>query len=530
MTKFYSIAALVFILLGLIAYANILNTFFLSDDFELVNLVRTGGPFGVWTHTGNGFFRPLISLSLFLDYRFYGLNPFGFHLTNVVLHALNAVLVSIVATLTYPLYQKRVASRIISIFVGLAFLVFPSHTEAVSWISGRTDVIATFFCLVSLVAYLVYDRHGRFFYLGLSLLAFLGALLSKESVITFPFVLIGYVLSKKVIESKIQPGFSKARWMLLYFFVLGIYFLARYISIGSFIGGYGHQVHLNFDILHLLRSLNFFLLRTVLPAMSAEVWDVIFDVQKVVLIPLIGIGVGSILIAKKARLSVDTLKSSLFFLFAFLVSLVPVLNLGISGNVMRERLLYWPSVFSILWIVYVVACFVGARKAWPIVMIGILSFGQILLYHSNENWRKAARIAQSIVHSMSIIEKDNSLVILNLPDNHRGAYVFRNGIEHVLPLFYDLTDLDVVVVSRHSVYDLSDRVSVAKINPNSYSVALLNPQSQFMSNTPAVVSTGPFVWGEIQDFGPNSYIWNFSVKARPHILLAYSDGQLIPVQ
>lgn len=524
MTKFYSITALVFILLGLIAYANILDAFFLSDDFELVNLVRTGGPFGVWTHAVSGFFRPLISLSLFLDYRFYGLNPFGFHLTNVVLHALNAVLVSIVATLTYPLYQKRVASRIIAIFVGLAFLVFPSHTEAVSWISGRTDVIATFFCLVSLVAYLVYDRHGRFFYLGLSLLAFLGALLSKESVITFPFVLIGYVLSKQLLGSEMRSELCKARWILSHFFVLGIYFLARYISIGSFIGGYGHQVHLNFDVLHLLRSLNFFLLRAVLPAMSTEVWDVIFDVQKIVLIPLIGIGVGSILIAKKARLSVDNLKSSLFFLFAFLVSLVPVLNLGISGNVMRERLLYWPSVFSTLWIVYVVACFVGARKAWSIVMIITLSFGQILLYHSNENWRKAAKITESIVHDLSSIKTDDPLIILNLPDNYRGAYILRNGIEHVLPLFYDLTDLDVVVISYHDVHDPSDRVSCVQIAPNLYQVELLNPAAQF---TP----TGPTIhhaYFTVRDLGPGGY--NLSLTGdEPQTLLMYSASQLVVV-
>src|ERR1700682_3702732 len=133
-----------FVLAGLVAYSNILNSYFISDDFSQIGKVLSGDLSVVWGKAQGGFFRPLFILSYLIDTRIWGARPFGFHITNVALHSLNAFLtfklsLRLVKGLSVT-EQTRIA---ISIGAGTLFLLHPSHTEAVSWISGRADLIAT---------------------------------------------------------------------------------------------------------------------------------------------------------------------------------------------------------------------------------------------------------------------------------------------------------------------------------------------------------------------------------------------------
>ncbi len=74
-----------------------LSAYFVSDDFVILEAVR-GGRFATVTFTDNGgFLRPVSRLFHLADYRLWGLNPFGFHLTNVVLHLANSLMVAALA-------------------------------------------------------------------------------------------------------------------------------------------------------------------------------------------------------------------------------------------------------------------------------------------------------------------------------------------------------------------------------------------------------------------------------------------------
>ncbi|MBI3767454.1 MAG: tetratricopeptide repeat protein [Deltaproteobacteria bacterium] len=93
-----------------------------------------------------GVFRPLTSTSLWLDQYLWWRNPFGFHLTSVLLHALNAALVYLVA--------RRIGCHAPAALVGaLLFAVHPIHTEAVAWVTARVDVLATTFTLLAMLAF-----------------------------------------------------------------------------------------------------------------------------------------------------------------------------------------------------------------------------------------------------------------------------------------------------------------------------------------------------------------------------------------
>ena len=160
-----------------------------------------------------GNWHPLTWLSHALDYTIWGLKPFGHHLTNNVLHALNAMLVvflcmrllesyrsrKIADGLAVPSIDKR-GILIAGATTGLLFGVHPVHVESVAWVSERKDILcALFFCL-SIFSYIGYaDGAGNRRMLVLrpfnkhylfSLLFFICALLSKPMAVTLPVVLI----------------------------------------------------------------------------------------------------------------------------------------------------------------------------------------------------------------------------------------------------------------------------------------------------------------------------------------------------
>ena len=128
-------------------------------------------------------YAPLTLLSLGLDHAIWSLDPFGYHLTNLLLHLAN--------TLLLFLLMWRLTNHLLpSLLAALLFGVHPVHVESVVWITERKDVLSTLFFLTSLLCYLRFrSRQGRIFYC-LSLASFVLALLSKQMTITLPLVIL----------------------------------------------------------------------------------------------------------------------------------------------------------------------------------------------------------------------------------------------------------------------------------------------------------------------------------------------------
>ncbi|MCC6901926.1 MAG: hypothetical protein IT377_23345 [Polyangiaceae bacterium] len=144
-------------LVVLLAYAQTLDAPFVWDDRHVViesAEVRElrplseyfGKAFWVSPETGDhrAYYRPLTVLSFAVDHWLHGPNPAGFHLTNVLLHAVNALLVYLL------LRRFRVRPCLAACLVWL-WALHPRLTEAVAWVSGRTDVLATTFVLAALL-------------------------------------------------------------------------------------------------------------------------------------------------------------------------------------------------------------------------------------------------------------------------------------------------------------------------------------------------------------------------------------------
>jgi tetratricopeptide (TPR) repeat protein len=145
----------------------------------------------IWafTHSLNANWHPLTVLSHMLDCQLFGLNPWGQHLTNVLLHAGNTALVFLLLrTLTGAVWR--------SVMVAALFGWHPVHVESAAWVAERKDVLSTCFGLLALLFYARYAESSKIqspkfktFYC-LSLLFFACGLMSKAMLVTWPLVLL----------------------------------------------------------------------------------------------------------------------------------------------------------------------------------------------------------------------------------------------------------------------------------------------------------------------------------------------------
>lgn len=170
-------------LLGIGLYWNTLGHGFVFDDEALITQNRQVHELlwgDIFSRSG---YRPLRTFTYAVNYALGGEDPFGYHLFNIVLHALNAVLV-------WGLLHLWTGSSIVGTAGAVLFATHPVQTAAVAYVSGRKDLLATFFILLGLQVFTYYRRGaGRKWLLGCWIL-FALAILSKEVAIVFPLLLI----------------------------------------------------------------------------------------------------------------------------------------------------------------------------------------------------------------------------------------------------------------------------------------------------------------------------------------------------
>lgn len=161
------------------------------------------------------YYRPVAHFSLYYDYKKWSDDPFGYHLTNIVLYALCSVLVYFL----FLLILKRFGipnRETVALFSTLLFVVHPMHVESVSWIAGRSDVLCSMFFLAAFATHILSNK--SFYYLVLTASFLYLSLLSKEIAVAFPFVVLAFDL---IADKKLKrQSFVK---FLLYLFLVLIY-------------------------------------------------------------------------------------------------------------------------------------------------------------------------------------------------------------------------------------------------------------------------------------------------------------------
>ena len=145
--------------------------------------------------------NPLVWLSLMFDYQLHGLNAGGYHLTNLILHVMSALLL-------FWLFNRMTGAIWKSAFVAALFALHPLHVESVAWIAERKDVLSAFFWMLTLCLYVYYTEKPVIRRYLPVLFCFVLALMSKSMVVTLPVVmlLLDYwpldrLLSRKIVTN-----------------------------------------------------------------------------------------------------------------------------------------------------------------------------------------------------------------------------------------------------------------------------------------------------------------------------------------
>lgn len=373
------------------------------------------------------YYRPIVSASYALDYSIWGLDPYGFHLTNVIIHIISCLLLFKIFRVLFWRYKYR---NLISLLSTLIFAVHPIHTEAVSWVSGRTDSLVTLFFFASFLFYLEFTKEleyhkednslhkitkKNYVYLFLSLLFYAAGLLTKEMIVTMPVIIILYdfVYRKKDIKYLKENLIT----YILFSGITIIYFIARYELLKDIPEreNYLYFIGKNYDIVigTMLKTIPVYFRLLFAPFPLLYHYNgVIPDAKSIIDGSVI---LSLLFVAFLVFLSVyfykkDSIVS--FCIIFFLVSLLPVMNIVPTMNLMAERFLYFTSFAFALLICHLAMA--GSSKRdfsmltiGMIVIIGALSY---LTYKRNAEWKDNNTLymsAQGVEGSVLLVNEGN---------------------------------------------------------------------------------------------------------------------------
>lgn len=195
--RFNAIAFGIIAVIILIAYSNTFTASFHFDDTasieenHLIKRITTENIIEIFKGV-----RPVVYLSIMLNYQLGGLNVVGWHIFNIGFHIANSFLVYLLisSTLNLPTLSMQYADKAkrMALFAALLFAVHPIQTEAVTYIISRTELLATFFYLAALLLFIKgTQKRSSLYYIGV----FFSSLLSmgsKEWAVTLPAMLILY--------------------------------------------------------------------------------------------------------------------------------------------------------------------------------------------------------------------------------------------------------------------------------------------------------------------------------------------------
>ena len=399
-------AILLLFFICLIIYSNSLGGKFLIDDnFYIVNNIHVKDlkniPFFFTNRSATTFarlqgdiYRPLTPLSFSIDYFFWKLNYLGYHLTNVLFHSFNAILLFLFLWLTFK-------DIFLAFFASAFFASHPIQTEVVAYISGRPSVLFLFFYLSALIFYVLFLERSKKIYLIYSLVSYLASLFSKEMAITLPLILIIYD-----IHFFNKDPFRKKVYRYVPYIILVMFFVfirSAVLKKVSQCGWWGGSPYYTF--LTMPRVFIEYLKLLISPLRLCAFYEIdvstsIYESRVLTTLALLMIVVAALpFIFKRSRIAC-------FCVCWFFITLLPVSNIIPLRALMAERFLYISSIgFCVLLALFIEKI----RKAafWPSARtgkaVGVLIAALLIILYSirtmirNEDWKDPITISKKIV-------------------------------------------------------------------------------------------------------------------------------------
>lgn len=345
----------IIILISLFSVLLYLNTIYGKFDCGDFKIITENNFIKEWQHlskiftkeyfaiSGEAAYRPVVTISYFTDYAIWHTNPFGFHLTNVILHTINTVLF-------YLFINATLQNKKIIFFSTLFFVTHPLLVETINAVGYREDLLSATFMMVSLIYFIksdtiLYERGGQqrrfILFYAISLVAYLCALFSKEIAITLPAILLLFAVFS---DQKIWTGILRRLKGIYtgYIVITLFYLIIRFVVFSNPAvkdsyqpGGFWANILTMIKILASYIRLSFFPLKLnadyVVPLVKTPLeWSFILSIAFLISI--------FIIFAKLCK----SRNIFAFWMAWFFITLLPVMNIIPIGKIMAERYLYIP--------------------------------------------------------------------------------------------------------------------------------------------------------------------------------------------
>ena len=408
--------------------------FFLNDDFIHLALTDEGVFF---QHRS---IRPIHELLVKFNLLVWGKHAFGFHVTSLILHFVVCIQLFFVGTtILLKQFNANAHNAKQVSFLGVAlFLIYPQHTESLTWIIGGAPILAGIFLLLCLQIY--YQEKLNLIYCLAGFIFFLISLFTYEQGILLPIFLC------LLLKGKSQENYfnKRLKYALILLFAGFIYIISRKIITTEIVGSYeggnfnishiealaGNVVRLFFRLFLNPSSVNLFLTGTIVVMLFALL--LLWRFKKIIL---------------NFHL--------LFFISIIFLLMIPVFSLGISVQSFESgRYLYLPSIFLVMaWSKFFVEAYNSKiiSKKWLLI-----TFSCFCLYWINgkivgANDYKSASIYVKNTHKVVREHFNISNDTLRIDTLHLTIHkipVFRMGFKRGIQWLNPLIDTNKIVINH----------------------------------------------------------------------------------
>ena len=517
-----------FFLITLCLYYPAREARFVFDFIDLYTTYQHDGWGGFLTDFHDFAFRPVAHIVGFFLHIMLKLSAMRWLVVVSLFHAAIAVLAYRVI---FDLLLVSGVSRagFIAFFSALLFLVSPYQTEVVVWGGAFLYLSSGLFFILAIDRFLRYARSGDRRYLYQYQVFFIMSVFCHEIAFTIPIMVALFILSIKNIDSAGQGRIRLSlKTVLLPLGFVPVYLMINKLVLGKWIGHYGAAAHLHFDVMDMAGKLNMYAAKLYL---LVPFWKPHIYVwcQKPLLeymcIACVMIGMAVLLVWQRYA----SIRGILMFTYATVVMLAMVLNLYLVDfiNIQSDRLGYFASIFAFVPVMILVSRS-GRTVAYSLATMAVAAF--VWALHVNiDSWHQAAKIASALDKDFKY-SNANHLYILNLPDNYKGAYMYRCramgkfGQKERMLTGADFAPKEIDVLS-YNLIDPSDSVTVEKISDSTLKVSFTKWGSWFWRDTYGASDYQDSIVNVDIDDWNHSYLVTFHKKEPGDVFLYQAASQ-----
>lgn len=409
MIKRNLVVFLLFTCIGLLLNFSLLDNNFLSDDYKSLYRILIEKRI-----IYKGLFRPLIDVSFYLNYLLSGLNPVSYYLLNILIHCATAFMVYAVTKRSEFFPDKK--QEQFSFLAGLFFLIYPFHNESIAWLTGRLSSIA---CLSAMIIlYWSMNRNKQWKYFSFSALVFVFALTGYESIVLLPFII--FIWNREIRHSSLKNALGIfLAWSALLILTL----VLRFILSGGLASDYGSRIFNGSPIGSYIKATLKTAGRLLLPpAENSILMKVVFSAI------IIAVAVLHIAVIIRGRVNRRYMTFLLSLVFALLITIAFG---GVSTRTTEgDRLLYFPSAFLCMTLSYA-TCSVSVRRIRVAIAGSICVYFLFFLLKNNRQWELASDVSKEVLRATAD-DPGRKKILINIPDELEGCYVFRQGFKEAL--------------------------------------------------------------------------------------------------